>query len=110
MSSLIDLLNKHSQLTPDQIVSQLNSPWIHWGSISQTLWEEWQAQRLEIVIVHMDHHGQWYLNGTSFSATSWSYDSITNDGMDMYWVRPAEGYVHGDFPDRDAERQRRQIS
>jgi hypothetical protein len=111
MPTLLSVLNAHADKTPDEIVDALvGNTWLHMGSIPEAVWARWRDTVIPLVIVHVSYNGDWCFNGSSFHASTWSYDTIRSEDMDIYWVRPTEGYVHGQYPDLETERQRRQIT
>ncbi len=56
MSKLIETLNKHIALTPDQIVSKLTDPFGQWRQTNTLTEGEFEAHRQTRIVICSDHN------------------------------------------------------
>jgi hypothetical protein len=100
-ATLIEQLNKHGDLSPDEIVKQLNGGgWIKCSRVPLKYLE--QNTDVAHVIVHWNEQRGWMrIQETWFFSSCCGDDlpALSHHLADGYWMKKQSEYVRGEFPE-----------
>jgi len=102
---LLEKLNKHATLTPDQIVAKLRKTWVYFATLTQEQADELADKRMAI-FEYSHTHQRWVVDNSNWCF--WGHEP----GELQYFHRALKNYAailtteyeHGDLPDRIPER------
>jgi hypothetical protein len=106
VSGLIEQLNQHGHLAPDEIVKRLhNNGWVRWIHMSRDFYEQHVVPNpgTKLTFAWLTYRSRWSVITTNHNAHIQYYSDLeatkNQFGLDnTYWVIPTEDHERGQFP------------